>query len=321
MSRSLTYRPFVLAVVASLALVSLSACSSSSASATCTTSSGDLSDAVTATGDFGEPVDSVDFPSPLVSDSTQVSVLEEGSGRVLSAEDGWTIAFTAYSGASSSQSVSLGFTDSDLSTTPLSLQPSEWSSKWPGLATALECGRVGDRLAIVMSPEDTADMASSFGFDTDDSVVVVADILDGFSPRATGSSHHVSSLFPQVVLATDGTPGISTPQGTPPSETTVGVLKEGDGDSVDDSSTVTVQYSGWLWSDGSQFGTSWATGSFIRVTSDTVIPGFWTAVNGQKVGSQVIVIVPPDDAYGSSGAGTIPGDSTVVFVIDILSVS
>jgi peptidylprolyl isomerase len=42
---------------------------------------------------------------------------------------------------------------------------------------------------------------------------------------------------------------------------------------------------------------------------------------GQKVGSQVVAIIPPADGYGTTGStdGTIKGTDTMVFVIDILA--
>ena len=49
------------------------------------------------------------------------------------------------------------------------------------------------------------------------------------------------------------------------------------------------------------------------------MPGFTKAIAGQTVGSQVIAILPPADGYGEAGAGTIPPNSTLIFVVDILA--
>jgi FKBP-type peptidyl-prolyl cis-trans isomerase len=54
------------------------------------------------------------------------------------------------------------------------------------------------------------------------------------------------------------------------------------------------------------------------LTLDAVVPGFAEALEGQTVGSQVMVVIPPDQGYGEEGQGAIPGGSTLVFVIDIL---
>ena len=52
-----------------------------------------------------------------------------------------------------------------------------------------------------------------------------------------------------------------------------------------------------------------------------VITGWDKALVGQKVGSRVLVVVPPSEGYGKDGnqqAG-IKGTDTLVFVVDILA--
>ncbi|HJF77267.1 MAG TPA: FKBP-type peptidyl-prolyl cis-trans isomerase, partial [Brevibacterium linens] len=51
-----------------------------------------------------------------------------------------------------------------------------------------------------------------------------------------------------------------------------------------------------------------------------VIDGWNEGLVGQKVGDQVVLVVPPDKGYGEQGSEpSIPGDSTLIFVVDILS--
>lgn len=51
-----------------------------------------------------------------------------------------------------------------------------------------------------------------------------------------------------------------------------------------------------------------------------MIDGWQQGLTGQTVGSQVLLIVPSDLGYGDAGSGdTIPGDATLVFVVDILA--
>ena len=52
----------------------------------------------------------------------------------------------------------------------------------------------------------------------------------------------------------------------------------------------------------------------------SLLPGLETALEGQKVGSRVLAVIPPADAFGSTGNSTIGvGDNdTVVFVVDML---
>lgn len=52
----------------------------------------------------------------------------------------------------------------------------------------------------------------------------------------------------------------------------------------------------------------------------TLLPGLQTALMGQKVGSRVLAVIPPKDAFGAAGNSSIgvgPND-TVVFVVDML---
>ena len=48
--------------------------------------------------------------------------------------------------------------------------------------------------------------------------------------------------------------------------------------------------------------------------------GFAEALEGKTVGSQVLAVIPPDQGYGDQGSGAVPGDATLVFVIDILGI-
>ncbi len=52
----------------------------------------------------------------------------------------------------------------------------------------------------------------------------------------------------------------------------------------------------------------------------TLLPGLQTALIGQKVGSRVIAVIPPKDAFGATGNSQIGvgANDTVVFVVDML---
>ena len=96
----------------------------------------------------------------------------------------------------------------------------------------------------------------------------------------------------------------------------------GDGPAVVEGQSITVQYSGWLW-DGTLFDSSWEAGysaSFV-LAQESLIDGWVQGLAGQPVGSQVLLILPPELAYGDVAQGTIPAGSTLVFVVDILAAS
>jgi hypothetical protein len=65
-----------------------------------------------------------------------------------------------------------------------------------------------------------------------------------------------------------------------------------------------------------------ATSSFaMGATPPQAIAGFEEGVTGATAGERRILIVPPSLGYGSSPNGDVPGNSTLVFVVDVLSVT
>lgn len=89
---------------------------------------------------------------------------------------------------------------------------------------------------------------------------------------------------------------------------------------------ITVNYTGWLYdanapeNKGSQFD----SGQGFRFTLGvgSVIAGWDQGFNGMRVGGQRRLIIPPELAYGDTGAGggAIPPNATLVFDTELVSV-
>lgn len=137
--------------------------------------------------------------------------------------------------------------------------------------------------------------------------------------KATGDKvSDVPSDLPQVTLDKDGKPSIKM-NGYKGSDKLVSqALIKGKGDKVADTATVKVNYTGWLL-DGTQFDSSWDRGEATEFSLDSVVKGWKQGLAGQTVGSQVLLVVPPDLGYGDKASGSIPANSTLVFVVDILA--
>jgi peptidylprolyl isomerase len=121
------------------------------------------------------------------------------------------------------------------------------------------------------------------------------------------------------VLDADGRPTVTIPDAAPPVELQIALLKKGDGAVVAAGDDVVVHYVGVNWNTKVIFDESWARGTPATFNTNGVIAGFTAALVGQAVGSQVIVIIPPDQGYGAAGSPPdIGGTDTLVFVIDIL---
>ncbi|GAA2229226.1 FKBP-type peptidyl-prolyl cis-trans isomerase [Promicromonospora sukumoe] len=137
--------------------------------------------------------------------------------------------------------------------------------------------------------------------------------------RAEGTAVEPEAGLPTVELAEEtGQPTVTIPADyEEPTELVVEPLIEGDGAEVTKDQTVTVQYAGCLL-DGTSFDSSWSRGTPTSFPLNGVIPGWTNGIAGQKVGSQVLLVVPADQGYGDQENGAIPANSTLVFVVDIL---
>jgi len=283
------------------------------------TPSGDVSDAVKVTGDFGA-VPAVDFAEPLDPSATQRTVAIEGSGKT-KASGGSLVA--------TSLSVYNGTTGAVVQETTY---PTDGSSETitvgetflAGLVRAVNCSVEGDRIVAVSTTNDAfGDTgASSIGIEAGDSVVFVIDVLSvtDLADRADGVDQPVVEGLPTVELADDGAPTISIPDTDAPTELQIAALKLGDGAVVADGDTVSVEYTGVIWDSGKTFDSSWTTVGPVTFVTSQVVPGFGAALVGQTVGSQVLAVLPPAEGYGDAGNDTagITGTDTLVFVVDIV---
>lgn len=103
------------------------------------------------------------------------------------------------------------------------------------------------------------------------------------------------------------------------SQTTIKVLEEGDGDVVPDNATVLVDYHGVNGRTGETFDSSFERPTPATFPLNGVIKGFKKSIAGQKIGSKILVAVPPKDGYGERGTGdgSIGPKDTIVFAIII----
>lgn len=159
--------------------------------------------------------------------------------------------------------------------------------------------------------------ASSLGEDAVD-VVVYVQTIEELPTTADGAEQEPVAGMPTVELDDAGEPTITIPDSDAPTETQVETLAKGDGAVVGDGDLVTVQYRGVKWSDGEEFDATWTNSAFpAQFSTNAVVVGFKKALEGQTVGSRVLVVMTPEDGYGSAEGHEL-AEETLVFVIDIL---
>jgi len=98
-------------------------------------------------------------------------------------------------------------------------------------------------------------------------------------------------------------------------------LEVGAGDEAVVGATIKVHYEGWL-TNGTLFDTSRNTGSpfSFQLGSGFVIQGWEEGVVGMRVGGIRKLVIPPQLAYGASDRGAIPGNSTLVFDVELVEI-
>ncbi|MBW4040604.1 MAG: FKBP-type peptidyl-prolyl cis-trans isomerase [Acidobacteria bacterium] len=302
---------------------SASSASAPSASTAATTgplscpTSGPESAAVKVTG-TGSTEPTVSFPTPTKVTTTERSTIRSGSGATVKQGDSVSLAYAMYDATTGKKLDSRGWSAKSRVVFPV-----DAAQVLPGFAESIVCAREGDRVAAVIPASKAFGTAGSkqIAVAGGDSIVFVADIV-GLSPtRATGVSKALPTGFPQVTLASTGAPTVKIPATAPPKTLEIADSKVGTGATVQTGDTVTVQYQGVLWRTGSVFDQSWGKTGPTSFATTQVVPGFGKALVGQKVGSQVVAILPPSEGYGTTGSsdGSIKGTDTMVFVIDILA--
>lgn len=329
------------AVIGALLLTGCSGGSpSEDASGEACTAPGKASDAVKVTGDFGASEITLDSKLPLRADKVERTVITQGEGDVVADGDMMKVTITMFNGATGDVLNSIPGAEAAYDTLSFASDPT--------LGPLLRCATAGQRAASVVpvsellqgqSPEDIG----LTGMTEEDAIVVVMDMQsvtegDGEAAGATGEPGTLTPEellqkaegkavkapegFPAVELAEDGSPTITMPEGVDaPTELQVATLIEGDGEEVQDGDRVYVNYRGVIWRTGEEFDSSWSRGAPTDFVTSQVIGGFQKALVGQKVGSQVIAVVPAEDGgYGAASLeqmGHEP-DDVMVFVLDIL---
>ncbi|KUN97417.1 FKBP-type peptidyl-prolyl cis-trans isomerase [Streptomyces caeruleatus] len=161
-----------------------------------------------------------------------------------------------------------------------------------------------------------------------DTLVFVIDVLEAFNAKSSAKGETVAQDdvdLPKVGTNTDGkAPSLTVPKTDAPKKLVTAYVLEGDGAEVKAEQTVLCQFKGVVWDSGKEFESSYRQGQlsqFALPQMEQVVKGLAQGLVGKKVGSRVLVVVPPDLAYGDTppSGGVIKKGSTLVFSVDILA--
>jgi peptidylprolyl isomerase len=141
-----------------------------------------------------------------------------------------------------------------------------------------------------------------------------------------GSSDSKSSALDQIQVSggSDTSAPTVTLKTKPLSvkETTTRVVKDGTGETVKGDEIVSLRYVLLNGKDASVLDTNYGKQNLgLNLGATDLLPGLKKGLENQKVGSRILVAMPPKDAFGTQGNADIKvaGTDTIVFLMDVLS--
>jgi len=280
--------------------------------------------AVSVSGAFGKaPV--VKIPASAASGKLAVSTAIKGTGAAVPSGDNVLANLAIYKWSGKTHKL----LESTFTAFP-AVVPAEIGLK--GLASAIKGQKIGSRILAVLPPKYGYGTTgnSNLGVTKTDTTVWVIDLIKPFAPTASATGTTVSSgggTLPTVKQAAGVAPVITVPKTAAPKALVTKTLVQGTGPVVTAKQTVVAQYVASIWRTGAVFNSTWPSStsaglpfSFV-MGGNGVIPGFQKGLTGVRIGSRVMIVIPPSLGYGSAGQSSvgIKGTDTLVFVVDVLA--
>jgi len=150
-------------------------------------------------------------------------------------------------------------------------------------------------------------------------LVAMSVLLGGLAVTACSTGGGDGST-PTVTGRFGADPVIAIPNGSPGGNLVVNTLIQGNGPVVRPDDYVLMNVEGKVWAGNRLVVDSYTDRQPQGLPLATAMPA-WRRLAGQRVGSRVLMVVPPKDGYGSAGnpQANIMGSDTLVFVFDVVN--
>jgi energy-coupling factor transporter ATP-binding protein EcfA2 len=340
---SVRRRPALLSALTAAALVAVALAGCAPAArgagnqpAGCTPSlpTGDASSTVTASGAVGTAPKKASFPTPLVSRTGEVTVLTAGHGAPASEGAQTDVNLTLYNGTTGKSLGSTGYGKTQVVRAVAGVGiVGQQGVTTSSLADAVICAQKGSRIALTTTVKKIA-LGTFAGLSASSTVVAVIDVRETYLGKADGVNQLPKDGMPNVITAPDGQPGIVIQELGKPTTARSETVKAGGGAVLKKDDQAVVLMTTWTWPasgekpavvDGLDF---WASRGAQAIPLTSISKGgplpqkFVDALVGQRVGSQVLLVLPPKDGFPASGLPTgVTAKDTLIFVVDILGVA
>ncbi|WEV65594.1 FKBP-type peptidyl-prolyl cis-trans isomerase [Bifidobacterium sp. ESL0764] len=300
----------MLAAACAIALsFGLVACGSGSDNSKSADSSSDTQMAgVKATGTLGKKP-KITFHTPMTVVNNSYAVLQKGNGAAIKKDNHVCIQGIALNAKDGSEMIST------------------WEKNTPDCSMVMNEDGAGKTYYNVLKDQK---INSTIAFGVNDhnkastSYIMAITLVSQSKPLTKAKGTKVTDVpadLPKVTLDKKGAPSIDFNGYKPGNDLVVQPLIRGTGKKVAETDTIDAHYTGWVMDkDGkpSKFDSSWDRGKSSQFSLQQVVDGWKKGLAGQTVGSQVLLVVPPDLGYGKTAQAKIPANSTLYFVVDIL---
>ncbi len=152
-------------------------------------------------------------------------------------------------------------------------------------------------------------------------VLLSVPLLGALALAGCGSSTSPASPTVSVNGKFGTNPTITIPTQSASSKLTVKTLIQGSGPALTKTDAFVGNYAVYIWSGKThKLAESTFTTKSPALFSGTLLPGLETALQGKKMGSRVLAVVPPADGYGKTGNSSagVSATDTLVFVVDMI---
>jgi peptidylprolyl isomerase len=125
-----------------------------------------------------------------------------------------------------------------------------------------------------------------------------------------------------VKVSKAASPKVTVAKGFTATKTSTKVLNEGSGETLAAGDAVKVNYVAVNGRTGKQFDSSFTGNKPLTLTlsNTAILPGFVKGLTGQKVGSRILVAIPPKDGFDKAQTELdIKKDDTMVFLFDVVA--
>jgi peptidylprolyl isomerase len=271
-------------------------------------------DDVSVTGEVGKSID-VKFDSQVSVNEVSTKVLTEGDGPEVA--DGDQVTTHLYLGNGFTQEEALNTYDSG-SPERLTVDENQLSEVF---IDALSGHTVGSRVAVLAPASEAFGETGNpqLGIGNKDTILVVADLIGIYEPPE--ATDVPASKMPELVIEKGDPVGFDfsgLPKPKPDDDLKRTVLEKGDGETVTQDMTITADYLGQVYKGKKPFDESYS-GQPADLSLSQVVEGWTIGLSGMKVGSRVLLAIPPELGYGDQAQPDIPANSTLYFVVDIVS--